>query len=285
MVELFALLLALVVIGAAALILAPLRSGAAEGPESDGRTGTEDDPEVANLIAAREAALQTIQELDFDYRLGNLAEDDYRDLRQRHKLHAIALLKATQQTLGQGPRDGRTAESSDPVDLEIERAVQAHRQTRRMADPVSGVAAAVAAGAVAGANGARSVVETACPDCGRLLRPDDRFCSGCGAAIDASRGARVTGHGSQVAGHESRVAGQVSEPAGSGSGSGMERAAAQFEAVSSPAQDARQVGAGTGPAPGMKMTRGSRSLSSSRSTRDSRPATRHRYLTLGSSSV
>ncbi|MBI4491662.1 MAG: hypothetical protein HY690_02585 [Chloroflexi bacterium] len=108
MVELFAVLLAAVALGMVALVLAPLRRPPTPGLEAA-------DP-AADLLAAREAALQALRELDFDYRLGNLAETDYRALRERHKLQAIALLKAT---------NGRSEGEADALDAEIERAVRA----------------------------------------------------------------------------------------------------------------------------------------------------------------
>ena len=47
------------------------------------------------LVEAREAALATIRELDFDFATGKLADPDYQALRARYERRALALLKAT----------------------------------------------------------------------------------------------------------------------------------------------------------------------------------------------
>ncbi|MBI3971093.1 MAG: hypothetical protein HY332_07360 [Chloroflexi bacterium] len=167
-------LLAAVACGTVALVLAPLRRrpvGAfAEGDRGGpAALGDHDGAGAHDLLAARDAALEAIRELDYDYQLGHLVEDDYRELRERHKRHAIALLKATNGYAGErleptsppGPlstpvergNDGRdgfvvadgfrlragVAEVETPVragvgpaevDAEIERSVQAIRARR-----------------------------------------------------------------------------------------------------------------------------------------------------------
>ena len=109
---LFALVFGTLTIGAVALVSAPLRRSQQAKPASD-------DGQQRDLLPAREAALRGLRELDFDYRLGNLAETDYHDLRERQKLEAIALLRAT----NEAPID-------DPLQAEIERRVREARQRR-----------------------------------------------------------------------------------------------------------------------------------------------------------
>src|SRR3954447_24919957 len=109
---LFALVFGTLSIGAVALVSAPLRRSQQAKPASD-------DGQQRDLLPAREAALRGLRELDFDYRLGNLAETDYHDLRERQKLEAIALLRAT----NEAPID-------DPLQAEIERRVREARQRR-----------------------------------------------------------------------------------------------------------------------------------------------------------
>src|SRR3990172_959560 len=113
----FALLFGAVAVAAVAVVVAPLRR-----PEP--KPGVPDERQE-ELLARRETALQAISDLDFDYRLGNLAEGDYRELRERQKLEAIALLRATN---GQnnGRIDGQInglstggAVTDDPLDAEI----------------------------------------------------------------------------------------------------------------------------------------------------------------------
>lgn len=76
-----------VLLGLAALIvvLGPLFTANAPVPASDVATTT---------LAERErAAKAALQDVEFDYQLGNLAEDDYRGLRERYVRRALAALK------------------------------------------------------------------------------------------------------------------------------------------------------------------------------------------------
>jgi photosystem II stability/assembly factor-like uncharacterized protein len=120
----FALLFGAVAAGAVALVVAPLRRREAEPVSQDVRR--------AELLATREAAIRAIHDLDFDYRLGNLAEEDYRELRERQSLEAMALLRATNarspgEAVSDDPLD---AEIDDPLDAEIERRVREARARR-----------------------------------------------------------------------------------------------------------------------------------------------------------
>lgn len=76
-----------VLLGLAALIvvLGPLFTANAPAPASAAATTT---------LAERErAAKAALQDVEFDYQLGNLAEDDYRGLRERYVRRALAALK------------------------------------------------------------------------------------------------------------------------------------------------------------------------------------------------
>lgn len=74
-------------LGLAALIvvLGPLFTASAHAQASDA---------AATTLAERErAAKAALQDVEFDYQLGNLAEDDYRGLRERYVRRALAALK------------------------------------------------------------------------------------------------------------------------------------------------------------------------------------------------
>jgi hypothetical protein len=117
MINLFALLLVVVLLGIAVYVLAPLWRRPLVAPDGHDAIG-------ADLLAARTAALQALRELDLDYQLGNLTPDDYAALRERHTREALALLKATHDQAGA---------AADPLDAAIERAVDELRPRRRAA--------------------------------------------------------------------------------------------------------------------------------------------------------
>ncbi len=74
--------------------------------------------EEDQLLDEREAAYRALAELDLDRQLGNLDEADYRDLRERYRQRAVAVLRAL---------DGHEPE----LDEQIEQAVALHRVARR----------------------------------------------------------------------------------------------------------------------------------------------------------
>ncbi len=163
------LILALTLI-VAAFVLRPLvgagrgMRGPASGPSDAG----------ADLRAERERILNAIQELDFDHATGKIADEDYVPQRADLLREGVAVLKALDDlgvSAGRGEEDleaavGRTDGSRWRAGAEIEAAVAAHRRTSR------GKRAAPANGG------------EACHNCGRARRPDDRFCSNCGASFE-----------------------------------------------------------------------------------------------------
>ena len=51
----------------------------------------------------REALYDAIRELDFDYRMGKVEEDDYRETRTRYENRAVELMRAIEETAGPTP--------------------------------------------------------------------------------------------------------------------------------------------------------------------------------------
>ncbi|HEV7128982.1 MAG TPA: hypothetical protein VGN32_16240 [Ktedonobacterales bacterium] len=80
------LLAALLGLCALIVVLAPLFSGQSAPAASDSI--------AASLLAERErAAKAALQDVEFDHQLGNLADDDYRGLRERYTRRALVALK------------------------------------------------------------------------------------------------------------------------------------------------------------------------------------------------
>jgi transposase len=103
------------------------------------------------LLEEREQLYETIRELDFDYRMGKVEEDDYRDTRARYAAQTIEVMQAVDKA-GGGP-DGL----EDRVEQEIARLKDSPEQT----DALS------------------------CPSCKARLPADARFCPQCGAQTES----------------------------------------------------------------------------------------------------
>jgi hypothetical protein len=77
---------ALLGLSALAVVLTPLYAPSRAATESEGVP-------PATLAERERAAKAALQDVEFDYQLGNIAEDDYRSLRERYTRRALAALK------------------------------------------------------------------------------------------------------------------------------------------------------------------------------------------------
>jgi hypothetical protein len=136
-----------------------------------------DDTPLAALIERKDATLRAIKELEFDYQMGKLSEEDFErdNVRLRHQ--AIALMKRIEEL----------APESEELDARLESLIAQHRQ---VSDPVAGN------GVDAGVDEVETETETVrepsaeakaekifCPACGAPADPDDNFCAVCGAPL------------------------------------------------------------------------------------------------------
>lgn len=169
-----------------------------------------EDDRLATLIGRKEAVMTAIKDLEFDYHVGKLDDEDYQRYDQRLRRQAIVLIQQIEQV----------APQSTGMDVKLETEIM---QRRKVADPAR-VAAAVAApqpatqpahvaqtvailpqpsngGAVATAavpaavaanpaaasssatNGAPAV--RFCTNCGTHLEPQHKFCANCGTPAGA----------------------------------------------------------------------------------------------------
>lgn len=147
--------------------------------------------ELSALMAERDRVLLSLQELDFDYGMGKVPEEDYpyqRAVLLKSGADTLRRLDALQAEMGAG------AAAPAAVEDRIEAAVAARR-----ADAAKVPAAAAVSAGVSGGNGSasddienliaarkRERKESSagfCPRCGKPVQKSDQFCSRCGAAV------------------------------------------------------------------------------------------------------
>ncbi len=127
---------------------------------------TEEPQEASSLLAERERLLNALQELDFDYQLGKIPEDDYPLQRAEllrkgadvlKRLDAIAASRPAPQPVAAAASDATNAKALS--DDEIESMLAARRKERKTKS--------------AGF----------CPHCGKPIMVSDQFCSNCGKSL------------------------------------------------------------------------------------------------------
>lgn len=135
-------------IAVAAYVIRPLVVGG-------GEKVTEVDHHLSELQAERDRVLSRIQELDMDFTMGKILEQDYRSQRDELMVYGAKVLKELDALVG--------LETSpvEPVsvDDEIESAVARIRGT------------------------GQSQAQGFCPTCGAEVQKGDRFCTHCGTAL------------------------------------------------------------------------------------------------------
>jgi len=112
------------------------------------------------LQQRKEEVYKVIKEMDFDYGMGKISEDDYQELKSQYTARAVEILKEFDKVPG---------EESD-IDSAIEREVQQLRQKMKAKGEKG--------------NGGEAVWQiNFCPQCGRKAAPNKNFCQGCGMRL------------------------------------------------------------------------------------------------------
>jgi hypothetical protein len=135
-------------IAVAAYIIRPLVEGS-------GEKITEVDRRLSELQAERDRVLTRIQELDMDFAMGKILEDNYRTQRDELMLYGAQVLKELDLSAG------LESTPAEPVRLEdeIESAVA------RIRGSGAGISSAF------------------CPSCGEAVQEGDQFCTHCGSPL------------------------------------------------------------------------------------------------------
>ncbi len=186
-----ALLIALVLsVGALAFVVWPLLK---RGPAP---VLVEDD-RLTELLGRKDAVLKAIKDLEFDYQVGKLSEEDYQVYDQRLRRQAVALLQQIEQV----------APQSADVDAALEAEIAQRRRVlepprpavKPVLAPVAAAAAVatpvpmgaqspavvVAAGPVANGTASGSGAPRYCTNCGTRLETHHKFCANCGTPTAA----------------------------------------------------------------------------------------------------
>jgi hypothetical protein len=132
-----------------------------------------EDDKLAELLGRKDAALQAIKDLEFDYRLGKMSQEDYQRLDQRLRRQAIGLMQQIE----------KIAPATASLDEQLESIIAQFRQT-------SPAPVAVPPGA-AGVDAVAPQTARFCTHCGKPLEPGHKFCAYCGTPVAQADAAQV----------------------------------------------------------------------------------------------
>ena len=140
--------------------------------ERRARRVTAEEHELSALLAERERALSALQELDFDYKLGKVPEEDYPTQRANLLQKGAEILKRLDELTPQKAQHHK--------DADIERAIASRRRqtaaTTVTDDEIESLVVNRRKGRLMKAAGF-------CPNCGKAVMMSDKFCPSCGKIL------------------------------------------------------------------------------------------------------
>lgn len=169
-----------------------------------------EDDRLTELLGRKDAVMQGIKDLEFDYRVGKLSEEDFQQYDQRLRRQAIGLLQQIEEVAPETAdldtameaaiAERRKVPTTEPVPVApinatLDATMEAEIAARRKAKPplaAKSVAASTVALASAAppdpappvtAGGGLGAKPIFCTNCGNVLDPQHKFCANCGTPV------------------------------------------------------------------------------------------------------
>ena len=143
--------------------------------ERRARRVTEEEHELSALMAERDRVINSLQELDFDFKLGKIPEDDY-------PIQRSTLLQKGADILRKIDLLAPQATSAQDTEARLERAIAARRADASLArvevsdDDLESMISSRRKNRTNKSAGF-------CPKCGKPVMVTDRFCPSCGKSL------------------------------------------------------------------------------------------------------
>ncbi len=143
--------------------------------ERRARRVTEEEHELSTLMAERDRVINSLQELDFDFKLGKIPEEDYPAQRAGLLQKGADLLRKIDSIAPQ-------LVSAQAADVRIEKAIAARRADASVirAEPSDDDLESMIQ---ARRKGRKEKSSGFCPKCGKPVMVSDRFCPSCGKSL------------------------------------------------------------------------------------------------------
>ena len=124
-----------------------------------GKRVTDEERELSALLAERERVLDSLQELDFDFKLGKIPEGEYPGQRASLLQKGADILRKIDALSVEHPREAAKTSGKELTDAQIEALISKRRAERK------------------------GTFEGFCPKCGKPVMANDRFCPSCGKSL------------------------------------------------------------------------------------------------------
>ncbi|MGB8982964.1 MAG: zinc ribbon domain-containing protein [Anaerolineales bacterium] len=150
--------------------------------ERRARRVTEEEHELSALMAERDRVVNSLQELDFDHKLGKIPEEDYPAQRASLLQKGADILRRIDTLAPTSPFAGRGGPDGPDTDTRLEQAIAARRADASAADVR--VTEDDLESLIASRRKGRKIKSAGfCPKCGKPVMVTDRFCPSCGKSL------------------------------------------------------------------------------------------------------
>ncbi len=140
-----------------------------------------DDDKFTELLGRKDATLQAIKDLEFDYRVGKISHEDFQRLDQRLRRQAISLLQQLE----------KMAPATSTLDEQLETIIAQFRKTITTETPVAEPVATVRETEMQPDISTESSTDAQvtaqmtrfCVTCGKPVGAEHKFCAHCGTPV------------------------------------------------------------------------------------------------------
>ncbi len=124
-----------------------------------GKRVTDEERELSALLAERERMLDSLQELDFDFKLGKIPEGEYPSQRMSLLQKGADILRKIDALSAEHPQEAAKTVGNELTDAQIESMISMRRAKQK------------------------GKFDGFCPNCGKPVMADDKFCPSCGKSL------------------------------------------------------------------------------------------------------
>ena len=149
--------------------------------ERQARHVTQEEHELSSLLAERDRVVTSLQELDFDFKLGKIPEEDYPTQRANLLQKGTEILKSIDSYSPNRAGRGDETSAQNPESL-IEQAV-AYRRADTPSRPAEPTDDDIESMIVARRKSRKNKSAGFCPKCGKPVLVSDKFCPSCGKSL------------------------------------------------------------------------------------------------------
>lgn len=150
--------------------------------EQRARRVTEEEHELSALMAERDRVINSLQELDFDFKLGKIPDEDYPVQRASLLQKGANILREIDSLTSSSPGGSAAGVEGQDTEARLEKAIAARRADGSAAKPEltdDDLESMISLRR----KGRKERSAGFCPKCGKPVMVTDRFCPSCGKSL------------------------------------------------------------------------------------------------------